>query len=278
ELLRQAGVGGLPDQDMGEAEGVLARAQRLGRTEQAPPDERAQAARDARADGIGGQLRDRARGEDRADDGGPLDRDALVVREPVEPRCEERLDRRRDAAARAALLAEHRDELLQEERVAGGADDDLLELRLVALACEVADEQAALLVAQDRQRDGVEAGPAGPRLEQVRPDEAAEEDRRRAAPAGEVLEQVEERRLGPVDVVEEDHQRLPLRERLEQAAHGPEDLLRRRVRVREPEQAGEALPHELAVLGRGEQPDELLTRPPGRLGGLEPGGLSNDLD
>src|SRR5581483_7196603 len=168
--------------------------------------------------------------------------------------------------------------LLQEERVAGGADDDLLELRLVALACEVADEQAALLVAQDRQRDGVEAGPAGPRLEQVRPDEAAEEDRRRAAPAGEVREQVEERRLGPVDVVEEDHQRLPLRERLEQAAHGPEDLLRRRVRVREPEQAGEALPHELAVLGRGEQPDELLTRPPGRLGGLEPGGLSNDLD
>ena len=40
-----------------------------------------------------------------------------------------------------------------------------------------------------------------------------------------VLDEVEERRLGPVQVLEADDERAPARQRLERPANGPEDLL-----------------------------------------------------
>ena len=75
-------------------------------------------------------------------------------------------------------------------------------------------------------------GPGRAALEQVGPREAEDEDRRRPAPAGEVLDEVEQRRLGPVDVVEDDEQRTLLRRRLEQPAEGPRDLVRACLAIR----------------------------------------------
>ena len=67
-------------------------------------------------------------------------------------------------------------------------------------------------------RGGVQlaAAPAGPQLEQLRPGDAQQEDRRVARPVRDVLDQVEERRLRPLDVVEDDER--PFRAGLEQLA------------------------------------------------------------
>ena len=51
------------------------------------------------------------------------------------------------------------------------------------------------------------AAPCRPVVEQLRPRQAEQQDRRVAGPVRDVLDQVEERRLGPVDVVEHDDQR-----------------------------------------------------------------------
>ena len=61
---------------------------------------------------------------------------------------------------------------------------------------------------------------AGRSSQQLRPREAEEQDRRVARPVGEVLEQVEERRLGPVDVVDDERER-PLRARAARAPCAP---------------------------------------------------------
>ena len=58
-----------------------------------------------------------------------------------------------------------------------------------------------------------------------RASQADDEDRRPAAPAHEVFEQVEQRRLGPVDVLENQHERPSARDRLEETAQCPERLL-----------------------------------------------------
>ena len=82
--------------------------------------------------------------------------------------------------------------------------------------------------------------PVRPRLEQLVACEADQQDRHALDPAGQVLDQVQQRRLGPVDVVEDDDQR-PLRgERLEQLPDGPEDLLRRSAAA-EPDRGGDAV-------------------------------------
>jgi hypothetical protein len=40
-----------------------------------------------------------------------------------------------------------------------------------------------------------------------------------------VLDQVQERRLGPVEILEDDDERPPARKLLEELAHAPEELL-----------------------------------------------------
>ena len=64
-------------------------------------------------------------------------------------------------------------------------------------------------------------------LAQLGTGERDEQQRRVARPLDEVLDEVEERRLPPVDVVEHDHERPRLRQPLEHAAHAPEGLLGR---------------------------------------------------
>ena len=63
-------------------------------------------------------------------------------------------------------------------------------------------------------------------LEQIRASHADDQDRRVADPAEQVLDQVQEGRLGPLQVVEGDHERRVRREALEQPADRPHRLLR----------------------------------------------------
>ncbi|MDQ2910903.1 MAG: hypothetical protein M3R39_07815, partial [Actinomycetota bacterium] len=72
-------------------------------------------------------------------------------------------------------------------------------------------------------------------------------------PAGEVLEQVEQRRGGPVDVFDHHDEWLLARSLFEQAAHGPEQLAARSGGVCRPDCAQHALSDELSIFGVGEQ-------------------------
>ena len=78
----------------------------------------------------------------------------------------------------------------------------------------------------------VAPSPRRPQLREVRARHAADEDRCVATPAGEVLDEVEERRLRPLDVVEHEHERPLARERLEQPADRPVELVRARAWLR----------------------------------------------
>ena len=74
--------------------------------------------------------------------------------------------------------------------------------------------------------------PGGAALGELRPRDAEQQDRRARGEERDVLDQVEERLLAPLDVVEDDHERPLGRSLLQRLAEGPGDLLRRRRRLR----------------------------------------------
>ena len=74
--------------------------------------------------GVRHELDDGRLGEDLADDRRRADDLALRAAEPVEPGREERADRRRNGDVAAGRVLEHREHLLQEERVAARGLDD----------------------------------------------------------------------------------------------------------------------------------------------------------
>ena len=69
--------------------------------------------------------------------------------------------------------------------------------------------------------------PTGPDLEQLRPCDAQQQGGGVPHPVREVLDQVEERRFGPMDVVEHDDERVRAGEVLEHLADSPERVLGR---------------------------------------------------
>ena len=132
ELLRGRVVGGVPDEDVLEAEGRLAREARLGGADEVLGGEGLEARLHRRARGGLRELDDGATVEDLALDRATLERGACLGLEPVEARAEERVQARREGErvevalegadavlhAQHALVHEHRDELLDEEGVA----------------------------------------------------------------------------------------------------------------------------------------------------------------
>ena len=58
-------------------------------------------------------------------------------------------------------------------------------------------------------------------VEELGPRRAEQQDRRVARLLGQVLDERQERRLGPLQVVEDDHERAALRDPLEELAHRP---------------------------------------------------------
>ena len=214
------------------------------------------------------EAHDRLPAEDAADHGRPLDDRALPRREPVEPSRQQRLDRRRDHGSpeldvrlpaivplrEQPVVDQHPQHLLDEERIALGRGDDLrTEIPGDVLAEQVGDEQLALLRAErlehDRARVGQRSRPRRHRLGELGPSRTQDQDRRAAAESGEVLDQVQERRLGPVDVVEHDDDRVLLREGLEQPPHRPRDLLRSPEHVVEPDRPCQARRDEPSLVG-----------------------------
>ena len=189
------------------------------------------------------QVGDGAPPEHLADHGRTLEDRALERLEPVEPRGEhgldglghtDRLDVRQRLQASLALhehafLDEHAQHLLEEERVAAGCAPDGVGGILVERAGEILEQLPRVVALQRRQLDRRRSGPRRPQLREVAAGEAADEDRRVASPAREVLDQVEERRLRPLDVVENEQHRPLARKRLEQPAERPVELVAARV-------------------------------------------------
>ena len=76
---------------------------------------------------------------------------------------------------------------------------------------------------------------------------AEDEDRRVARRSGDVLDEVEQRRVGPVDVVDDEHERPLAREHLEQPPERPGGLVGRAAAVALADRAGDEPRREVAV-------------------------------
>ena len=117
--------------------------------------------------------------------------------------------RHREVAA-FSPLANGGDQLLDEERVPAGSRRDPLACRRVdLLVCEQASDQLVALVGpqrfeQERGRVELPAAPAGTHVEELGPRHTQQEDRRAAGEVRDVLDQVEEGGLGPLEVVDHD--------------------------------------------------------------------------
>ena len=178
-------VGGVTDEEVAEAVCLLVGVDGLVRADQLLPHEREEMGGDVVALGRRRELLHRPAVEDLPFDGTAADHVPLARAEPVEPGLQERLDRRRHHDLRlAAVLAHHREHLLDEERVpVGGLQDSLAhvvgDLRPTG---EPRDQQLAVLdgerLEQDRRRIELAAAPAGPELEQLGAGDAEQEDRR----------------------------------------------------------------------------------------------------
>ena len=228
--LREAGVRDLGDQDVLEAERALAGDRRaiLGDDE---------LARDERVD-------QRAEVEDpaRAPRTAPCQKTRPITDarcsscfcsggERVDPRRDQRLDRVRDVVPHPLALREH-----PHASPRGRADCPRPSRRRARAAPRAGPSgwrpsassslssgvSGASSIAR---RAEVAASPRRPQLEQLGPRDADDQERRVAHRARDVLDHVQQRLLGPVDVLEDEHERLHVRELLRPRARGPEELL-----------------------------------------------------
>ena len=118
--LGQRLVGGIPDEEVTKAESLVLGKGRFGCTDQLLPHQRRQMRPDGRPDGIGRKLCDGASMEHLSFHRSALHHVTNIAVERVDARLEERVDGgRHDDLPVAAVLAHHREHLLDEERVAG---------------------------------------------------------------------------------------------------------------------------------------------------------------
>ena len=161
--------------------------------------------------------------------------EALRVGQQRELLRQRRRDRRRDADRRALRLVEHRrrlagtagraGELLEVERVAATLDVEAARLDAVD---GVAQQLAGLVGAEGLEVDPRQQLGAPRPLERsgealgdvMRPHGEPQQHRRRGRPAEEGSDQLQRRGVGPVEIVEHEHERLRRPELLEQRAHG----------------------------------------------------------
>ena len=152
------------------------------------------------------QRHDIVRTELLPDDRTALEHGALAGAEPVEARSEERLDRLGNPLLGQPAFEREGEELLEEERVAlGGLDDARSLVRFEDAAAEPVDEGLGVVGREGVELDAVDvsacAEEVGTRLAKLLAREADDENRSLAL-LREVVDELEERRLRPVDVVE----------------------------------------------------------------------------
>ena len=129
-----------------------------------------------------------------------------------------------------AALEQNARVLLGVQRVAAGAGEQrFLGLRVEQRLLEQRlDEARGVVVGErrerDRQRVRLAAAPARPPLQELGARGAEHEQRHAARALDELVDEVEQRVVGPVQILEHEHQRPPLGQRLEEAAPGGERL------------------------------------------------------
>ena len=148
--------------------------------------------------------------------------------ELVEASREQRLDRRRRRDPLVARLLQHRRQLLDEQRVAVGGRDDALRHRGVRRPIPEPGRDHLFCFLRGERLEAHETAPARPPVEQLRPRHADEQDRRAGRHERDMLDQVEQCFLGPLDVVEDEHERPLTSGRLDELAERPRELVGRR--------------------------------------------------
>src|SRR5262245_15443608 len=220
-LLRDADVGLVADQDVPEAEGVLPGEYRAVRTDHLLADEREEMRSQGGAFSFRREEGDRAAPKLPADDGGSFDQRTLRGLQTVEAGSEQSMNRRRNRELRRWFPGlDHREHLLDEQRVSIGrvgncAQDVRADFRIAAQKVE---ELRGLLVRKWLEPDRARVArdqPGGAPLEQLGAREAKNEERSVAGPACEVLDQVEEGFVGPLEIVERENHGSPVRQPFE---------------------------------------------------------------
>ena len=243
-------VRGVADEDVTETKAVVSWQRRPVGSDQLLANERQQVRADRGSLGLGQQRSDGAAVEEPPFDRAALDHGALRLAELVDARGQQRLQRRRHLELAVPALGPHGDELLDEERVPLGRVDDPLP-RLLGEIAEPLHERLAVLLRERVQGEHVALGLGAVHVGRVSNRSGRAVHRRRRGTScderGEVLDEVEERRLRPVDVVEDDDEGPRRSHRLEQPADAPGDLLGRDGRVRRSERGLDAHRGELGV-------------------------------
>ena len=210
--LGQGLVGGVADQQVAEAEAVLALELGPVGTDELAPDERRESRRHLwlrRCEHL-----NRPAMEELALDRTSSEDVSLRLVQLVESSCQQRLQGGRYLHVRP--VARDLQHLGDEERVAAGGVCDPVPQRRVHL---VADQLVGLVVAQ--RLEAQHSRPGGAALQHLRT-RHAEKEERRGDEQGRRFDEVEEGLLAPLDVVEDDHQRRLL---FEQLAERPGDLV-----------------------------------------------------
>jgi hypothetical protein len=217
-------VGCIADQEVAEPEGILARELRLVRADELLANERHEASRQLGP--VGSERLDGSAVEDPALDCTALEHVPLGHVELVEPGCEQCLDRWRHRELRASRIAHERHHLLDEERVALGRIRDLRP-QLVVRGAKRVEQTVRLVTRQRLEQDGrrvqLSPAPALAPVEQLGARHAEHEEGRVPREVRDVLDQVEERLLGPMDVVEQAYDRPLVRPLLQQLPEAPRD-------------------------------------------------------
>jgi len=196
--LRKNVVGGVPEQQVAKAKGVVSGNPLSIGTDQPLAHERGEVWRDLAS--VGKRL-ERATMEDLALDRGALQHRALFAVQLVESSGEQRAQRWRDRHL-AVSLAGDREHLCDEQRVPScRAGDPLAQLGGHLGADQVHDLVVLQRFEPERHR------PGGPSLDEVGSRHTHQEDRRTGGEKRQVLDQIQECLLAPLDVVEDDDER-----------------------------------------------------------------------
>jgi hypothetical protein len=232
-LLGERVVRRVADEDVPEPKRVVAGKQRLFRSHELLAHEAEQTGRDLRI-----LRRERLNGravEDLPLDGAAFKGSTLRSRKLIEARREQRLDARRHrhlGVADSSIIATI-------SSTKSGLPSAAARIRstqpVLHVSGQLHQEPVGRLAPERLEQNGcrmeLAARPTRTAVEQLRSRHAQDHDRSVTRPVGEMLDQVEESLLRPVEIVPDDDERPLTRRFLEETSHGKRDLLFRRDRV-----------------------------------------------